>query len=237
LESVDVPALAEPNVAVVRDVQWQVREGEHWLVAGPPGSGKSSALSVAAGLARPLRGRYRLFGAELNSLHEADRVALRARVGIVFGNGGRLFAHWTLLENLLLPLNYHGRIVGRETERRLEELLDQLRLKPYARWYPRQVSRAIAQRAALARAMVLDPEVLLLDDPLDGLPPSEVTWWLEVLQQTLQAGRLHTLIVTSTETEAWRDLTRHYAWVEDRRWHVLPDRDTLHQHLHQAGRS
>ena len=81
LEGVDVPLSGIPNIRVLRDVNWRVRSGERWMVRGPARSGKSSILSVAAGLVRPVTGRHRLFGKDLADLGESERMARRLKVG------------------------------------------------------------------------------------------------------------------------------------------------------------
>jgi ABC-type transporter Mla maintaining outer membrane lipid asymmetry ATPase subunit MlaF len=235
LEEVDVPALDDPNFVVVRKVHWRVADHERWLISGPPGSGKSSALTVAAGLVRPLRGRHRLFGVDLGRVAEREQASLRSRVGIVFGSGGRLFARRSLLENLMLPLAYHDRAEDSEAGARLQSLVKELRLEPYLRLYPRQLSRAINQRAGLARALSLNPDVLLLDDPLDGLTLMEANWWTEFCQRALADARIRTLIVASSEPDPWKRLIQRVAWIENRAWQVLEGADTLDQRLQRAG--
>src|SRR5258708_751146 len=114
LEMIDVsvPSLHFPAVTVVDQVQWTVRRGESWVIGGLAASGKSDLLSTAAGLMRPQRGVIRLFGHDLRHLPEEERLPIQLRVGIVFGDGGRLFNQMTVAENLSLPLCYHRNYVA-----------------------------------------------------------------------------------------------------------------------------
>jgi ABC-type transporter Mla maintaining outer membrane lipid asymmetry ATPase subunit MlaF len=225
LESVDVPSLAEPNAVVLRNVSWRVHQGDAWLVAGPPGAGKSSLLGVAAGLVRPIRGSHRLFGQQLTHLAENDQAEYRARVGVVFGGGGRLFSHLTVLENVALPLQYH--CTDRAIQKRVNELLAGFELMEYAGQYPRALPRRIAQRVALARALALEPEILLMDDPLAGLTPRESAWWLESAGPHSRHRVPPTLVIASTSLEPWTQVARLFGWVEDGAWQVVDNAESL----------
>jgi len=101
---VQVAALSDSSLVVLRDVNWSVQPGEFWVVAGSPHAGKSDLLLHAAGLMIPVAGQCRLFGCETASLGEA-RLAERRRVGFVFADG-KLFNQLTLAENIALPLRY-----------------------------------------------------------------------------------------------------------------------------------
>ncbi len=225
LEDIDVPTPTDPETILVRGVNWRVLSGERWLIGGGPGTGKSSVLHVAAGLIRPVRGRHRLFGRDLAELGESDQVARRARIGVVFGGGGRLFSHLNVLENLTLPLLYHARHVREAPAHRLESVITELGLENHLRRLPRELPRRIAARVALARALMLMPEVLLLDDPAAGLLPEERAWWRDFVAGCA-AGRCpvdrapRTIVVAAQEIDPWREIADHVARVVDGRWHL-----------------
>lgn len=221
LRSVAVPALGNPDVVVVDDLHWQVCEGEAWLVAGPPGGGKSSVINVAAGLVRPSRGQHLLFGADLSSLAEADQVARRTRVGVVFGGGGRLFSGLTVAENLALPLLYHDRSRSGDAGDRVLEVLKHLRLDQHAHRLPRDLPRRLVQRVALARALVLGPELLILDEPTAGLAPEETGWWLDVLGGRTVDWMPRTLVVATGGPQPWLALAGRFAVVGPHFWQVM----------------
>ena len=225
LEGVGIPAAGMPSVSVVRGVNWQVEEGQRWLVRGAARSGKSSVIGVAAGLIRPVTGRHRLFGADLVELGEAERTALRRRVGVVFGEGGRLFSSMTVLQNLALPLQYHLGSVGQEEAARIARLIEGLGLERYAKWMPGDLPRSVAQRVALARALVLSPSILLLDEPTLGLSLEEVGWWrrfvgggaAEVMGSEKAPA---TWVVATSEGWEWGEWSGETAWVEGGKWRV-----------------
>lgn len=223
LEDVDIPVPALPELAMLRNLDWRVEEGERWLVTGATGAGKTSVLQVAAGLIRPLRGRHRLFGGDLAGLGEREQEKLRSRVGVVFGGGGRLFAQLTVAENLALPLFYHGRDRTESGRVRIGELLEALALTAYADRQPRELPRRLSERVALARALVLDPEILLVDDVAAGLPAAEVDWWRGWIGGGTGKGLelvpgLKTVVMAATDPVPWLDLADRMAVVEVGRW-------------------
>lgn len=228
LERVDVPAPADPDAVVVRDVNWRVATGERWLLSGTPGSGKTSLLQVAAGLIRATRGRHLLFGADLAELGETEVAERRARVGMVFGGGGRLFKQLTVAENLALPLLYHGRDRAGAGLGRIASVLEGLSLELLADRLPRDLPRRLAQRVALARALVLEPEVLLLDDVASGMPSADIDWWRQFVETSADgccavAPGLRTLVLAATEASTWNDLTDHQAVIESGGWRTVAD--------------
>ncbi|MEI6340562.1 MAG: ATP-binding cassette domain-containing protein [Verrucomicrobiota bacterium] len=158
-------------------VDWVVRRGEAWLVTGPMNAGKSALLETVAGL-RPLAaGSLRFMGQRWEELRGDDLVALRRRVGFVFEGRGRLFPGMTVVENVALPLCYHGNLSLANAAQEVDEWLDEAGLMPMASETAGRLSPAWARRVALVRALVLRPELVLLDDPLAGLDASHGPWW------------------------------------------------------------
>lgn len=187
LDQVDVCAGPDTTALALEAVCWAVRPGECWVVAGAAGAGKSALLETAAGLRRPVRGAQRLFGRDLGALDGEALAEVRRRVGLVFPEGGRLFAHLTVAENVALPWGYHHDRSMAEAIDATGPLLASLELAEHARVRPVALSRERRQRVALARALALHPELLLLDNPLAGLEASPCRWWLTTLRE-LAAG-------------------------------------------------
>lgn len=218
--------------AGVEQVQWQVHAGDYWVVVGHADAGKSALLATAAGLLRPLVGCHRLFGNDSSTLTGHALTEARRCIGFVPEGGARLLQHLTLAENIALPLRYHQNLSPEQAAPRVNPLLEGLELEPLANSTPGQVNRGVRQRANLARALVLRPLVLMLDNPLVGLSPAQVRWWLDLLDQL---ARGHdglglppmTLVVTSEDLRPWLSRGRQFALLKDGRWVLLGDRETL----------
>jgi phospholipid/cholesterol/gamma-HCH transport system ATP-binding protein len=218
---VSVGAMRDITFTVVEGVDWSVAPGEFWVVAGPQHSGKSDFLMMTAGLMAPVNGGCKLFGTDTRALDETKLVE-RLRVGFVF-EGGQLFNHLTIRENVELPLQYHRDSPPGEAVQALLELLE---LAPLADITPPNISDNWRQRAALARALILKPEVLLLDNPLAGLGIRHLHWWLRFLDRLWRGhdwcgGRPMTIVVTADDLRPWRNPNRKFALLRDKKFFLL----------------
>jgi phospholipid/cholesterol/gamma-HCH transport system ATP-binding protein len=226
--------LHAPESTVVDHVNWSAHAGELWVIAGLPASGKSDLLATAAGLMRPQRGTVRLFGTELGHLHEEERVAMQLRVGLVFGSGGRPFNQMTVAENLALPLCYHRNCVPSASEPRVQTVLQAMELTAVAHSTPAVLNRNLWQRLALARALVLSPELLFLDNPLASIDPRESRWWMKFLKSLRHGhpildGRIPTLIVGTDDLRLWGEEVCQFAFLHDGQFTVVGSRTELVQ--------
>ena len=122
IEMIDagIPSRFATETLAVTGANWTVREGDYWVIGGLQGSGKSDLLFAAAGLSRPVQGNGRLFGRETDAAYSDEVLAERLRVGLVFGDGGRLFAELTVRDNVALPLAYHRPYGMSEIDARIE---------------------------------------------------------------------------------------------------------------------
>ncbi len=151
---------------ILRDIDFQLAPRETVAIVGASGSGKSTLLSIIAGLDTPTRGTVRLDGQDLFALNEDDRAALRAqKVGFVF-QSFQLMGNLTALENVMLPLELANR---RDARKAASDLLSHVGLGQRLGHYPKVLSGGEQQRVALARAFVMQPAVLLADEPTGSL--------------------------------------------------------------------
>jgi putative ABC transport system ATP-binding protein len=154
------------TLAILRDIDFSLAPRETAAIVGASGSGKSTLLSIVAGLDTPTQGTVRLAGEDLFALDEDDRAALRARqVGFVF-QSFQLMGNLTALENVMLPLELAGR---RDARQLAAAMLDRVGLAERLGHYPKVLSGGEQQRVALARAFVVEPAVLLADEPTGSL--------------------------------------------------------------------
>jgi ABC-type transporter Mla maintaining outer membrane lipid asymmetry ATPase subunit MlaF len=232
LRDATIPALDAPARPMIEAVDWSVTAGEYWVIGGRPGSGKSDLLAVAAGLVRPLCGRHRLFGRELTGRQGDELLPERLRVGLVFDDGGRLFSAMTVRDNVALPLCYHRHCAPEAVRDRVNAVLEATGLTALGNRPGGRINRSWRQRAALARALALEPEALLLDNPLTGLDPRQVRWWLEfvdalVAGHPVLGGRPATLVVATDELRPWRQRGDHFALIDGGRWRLVGGRADL----------
>ncbi|RDD91895.1 ATP-binding cassette domain-containing protein [Acidovorax sp. BoFeN1] len=151
---------------ILRDIDFRLESGETVAIVGASGSGKSTLLSIIAGLDTPTRGTVRLDGQDLFALSEDGRAALRAqKVGFVF-QSFQLMGNLTALENVMLPLELADRSDARKAA---TEMLKHVGLGQRLGHYPKVLSGGEQQRVALARAFVMQPAVLLADEPTGSL--------------------------------------------------------------------
>jgi NitT/TauT family transport system ATP-binding protein len=177
---------------VVREVDWDVEEGEFHCLVGRSGCGKTTLLKLAAGLLRPDEGHIRLRDAEL--------LAPGPALGFVFQSPTLLEWH-RVLENVLLPVSLQHRPTAAEIDK-AQQLLAQLGLSAHTRHYPRQLSGGQQSRVALARALILEPSLLLLDEPfaaLDAITREELQ---DDLLHMCRTRRTTVLFVTHDIAEA-----------------------------------
>jgi phospholipid/cholesterol/gamma-HCH transport system ATP-binding protein len=224
MKDAQIVALRDTSLVLLDNVNWTVRPGEFWVVAGPQRSGKSDLLLHAAGLIAPANGECRIFGRDTSEGGE-EQLAARLRLGYVFADG-RLFNHLTIAQNIALPLQYHRNLPETETAREVAGLLDLLELTPFAALTPGNVAAVWRQRAALARALVLQPELLLLDGPTGGLTPHHRRWLVDFLDRLWHGHesfekRPVTIVVTTDDLHAWENPQRKFAAAHDGSFSLL----------------
>ena len=150
------------KVLVVKDLQLDIEEGEFVTMLGPSGSGKTTCLMMLAGFETPTNGEIYLDGKAISSIPPHKR-----GIGMVFQNYA-LFPHMTVYENLAFPLRVR-KISKEDTEKKIEKALSMVSLSGFANRMPGQLSGGQQQRVAVARSLVFDPQLVLMDEPLGAL--------------------------------------------------------------------
>jgi ABC-type transporter Mla maintaining outer membrane lipid asymmetry ATPase subunit MlaF len=158
-------------------------------------------------------------------IFEESRLSTRLRLGLVFA-GGQLLNHLTVRENVALPLCYHRNLGKSEAEPSVNTLLEAMELAPWADSTPGALGRNWQQRVGLARALMLQPEVLLVDNPLGLLDLRHTSWWLGFLEQLskghpLIGGRPITLVVTTADLRPWKSRAQQFAILRNRQFSVF----------------
>jgi putative ABC transport system ATP-binding protein len=198
--SLTLPSAAGP-VEILRGLNVRIAPGERVAVVGPSGSGKSSLISVAAGLEQPTGGRVLLFGQDLGKLNEDGRARLRrGRVALVF-QSFQLLPNMTAAENVAAPLEIAG---VADAEKLAATWLDRVGLTARGRHYPHQLSGGEQQRVALARALAGRPALLFADEPTGNLDAANAAHVAELMFDLVADSQAALVLVTHDETLAAR---------------------------------
>ncbi len=188
-------------LTILDDIQFSLRERESVAIVGASGSGKSTLLSIVAGLDVPTSGTVRLAGIDLFKLDEDKRAAVRAeRLGFVF-QSFQLLGNLNALENVMLPLELQG---SREARALAREMLARVGLGKRLSHYPRLLSGGEQERVALARAFVVEPSVLLADEPTGSLDFATGETVMKLIFELNREAGTTLLLVTHDDTLAAR---------------------------------
>ena len=226
MRDVSVAAMKNPARVVVAEVNWTVKANEFWVIGAPQYTGKSDFLMTTGGIMSPAGGEYWFLGQRM-PIFEEPRMAHRLKLGFVF-DGGQLLGHLTLTENIALPLQYHRLLPQNKIGPRVRDLLEAMELMPWANSTPANVGRSWRQRAGLARALALEPEILLLDSPLSGLDLRHTLWWLGFLDQLSKGHEILrkkplTMVATADDLRPWRKHAGQVAYMSKKQLRVLGD--------------
>lgn len=214
LREVTLVSMRDPGVVHARGVNWSIGAGQSWVVAGLQGTGKTDLLMTLGGLLPAASGSCAWFGSS-EPLGNEGRLADRLRVGLVF-EGAQLLQQLTVRENIALPLRYHRDQSAKGVAPEVDELLHGLGLAGVANHSPGTLGRNWQKRAALARALALKPEILLVDSPLAGLDLRHAHWWVEFLQHlstghALMNNKPLTLVTSAADLRPWRGVAQKCA--------------------------
>lgn len=195
---------------VLQDINFRVRKGEAVVLIGSSGSGKSTCLRCLNRLEEPTEGHIFVGEHEVTGKN-VNLNALRRRIGMVF-QGIFLYPHRTALGNVTLALRKVLRLSAREAEERAMRHLEMVGLQERAHHYPTQLSGGQQQRVGIARAMALEPQVMLFDEPTSALDPELVGEVLGVMQRTKESGM--TMVVVTHEMQFAREMADRVIFLE-----------------------
>ncbi|MCX8175247.1 MAG: ABC transporter ATP-binding protein [Candidatus Micrarchaeota archaeon] len=189
--------MGESKLYALCDVNLSIRRGEFLSVLGPSGSGKSTLLHILGLLDEPTRGRIYLDGVEVHKLNDRQRANLRGKkIGFIF-QMFNLIPSMTVLQNVTLPAIIYERS-HREAEARAIEILNGIGMGERLHHYPSQLSGGQRQRAAIARALINDPEIILADEPTGNLDTKTGQEVLSMFHSLHKQGR--TIIIVTHDS-------------------------------------
>jgi phospholipid/cholesterol/gamma-HCH transport system ATP-binding protein len=180
---------------ILHGINFEVQRGETLVILGGSGSGKSTLLRTLVGLEQPSAGEIWIRGKNFASMPEAERDDLRKKMGMSF-QGGALFGSMTVGENVSLPLREHTPLDDSTIEIMVRLKLDQVGLSGFEDYMPAQLSGGMKKRAAIARALAMEPEILFFDEPSAGLDPIIAAGIDELILKLKKAFRITILVVT-----------------------------------------
>jgi putative ABC transport system ATP-binding protein len=213
--------LSAGEVVAVDHLSLDIAQGEFVAIVGRSGSGKTTLLNLLAGIDRPTSGTVRVAGAELRSLSESGLATWRGRnVGLVF-QFFQLLPTLTVVENVLLPMDFAKTIPVAERRHRAQHLLERVGIRDQADKLPATLSGGQQQRAAVARALANDPPILLADEPTGNLDSTTAEAVLKLFADLHADGR--TIVVVTHERDI-RSITGRQVTLVDGR--VVTDEST-----------
>lgn len=202
IDLVDVYKAFGPK-QVLNGFNLHVERGETFVIIGRNGIGKTVTFKHILGLMKPDRGRVIVDGQDITRLSGPELIAVRDKFGMVF-QGCALLNWLTVAENVALPLQERTRLSRREIEAKVREKLELMGLGNAGHLYPAECSGGMKKRAAVARAIVRDPEIILYDEPTAGLDPIMASVVNELIIELRQKMQITSMVVTHDLASAYR---------------------------------
>ncbi len=175
------------SLHILKDISENIEKGEKVVIVGPSGSGKSTFLRCLNLLERPTGGKIFFEGTEITSASGAELNMLRRRIGMVFQHFN-LFPHLTVRRNITIAPVKHKILTEEEANKKADELLSLVGLSEKSENYPAQLSGGQKQRIAIARALAMNPDVMLFDEPTSALDPEMVGEVLSLMKRLAEEG-------------------------------------------------
>jgi phospholipid/cholesterol/gamma-HCH transport system ATP-binding protein len=206
------------NYVLHRDLDFEVRAGEVMTLVGGSGSGKTQLVRVILGLKRPSSGFVRVFGVSWDDANYRRVRAARERMGMLFQNGA-LYSAFSVYQNVAFPLRERGGLDEEAIRAIVYAKLAQVELEPeHADLLPANLSGGMVKRVALARALALSPELLILDEPTAGLDPDRSDAFVRLIKRMRTEYRFAVLMVTH-DLDTLQDLSDRVSVLADQ--HII----------------
>lgn len=192
---------------VLRGIDFEVPVGSTVVILGASGSGKSVMMKHMIGLLRPDRGEVIIDGEDITQLPEHEIQRVRTKFGMVFQHAA-LFDSMTVFENVAFPLNEHEKVSVDETRRRVAEKLESVGLGGTEEMFPPELSGGMRKRVGLARGLILDPAIVLYDEPTTGLDPISTNDVDEMIIDARNAFNVTSVVISHDIASAFKVATR-----------------------------
>jgi phospholipid/cholesterol/gamma-HCH transport system ATP-binding protein len=198
---------------ILDEVDLAIPTGQTSVLLGPSGTGKSTLLRLVVGLEGCEEGTVRVFGDDVAEMNQRQLLAMRKRLGMLFQENA-LFGSLTVLDNVTFPLVHHTKQRAKERAERAEHVLDLVGLAGFSDRLPDQLSGGQRKRVALARAIVLEPEIVLFDEPTSGLDP-QTSAAIDALLRESQAKLGLTFVVITHDVTSAREIAHRVGVLMD----------------------